>query len=62
MRKTVGNMIQALGDLVNDDHDFNEFDRSFIESAVERTGNGKAPTMLEESEVTKVEILHKEHC
>jgi len=53
-------MICELGELA-EDGDLNEFDRAFIESVVERTGNGIAPVSLQEGEADRVERLYREH-
>jgi len=54
-------MIVELGELA-DDGDLNKFDRSFIESVVERTGNGIAPVSLQEGEADRVERIYREKC
>ena len=54
-------MIAELGELA-EDGDLNEFDRAFVVSVVERTGNGKAPAALQEGEADQVEKLYREQC
>lgn len=54
------NIIQSLSEL--DEDGLDEFDRSFLESVVERTGNGKAPGVLAEVELTRLERMYDRLC
>ena len=54
-------MIIVLGEIAEDGV-MNEFDRAFIDSVVERTGNGIAPVSLQEGEADRVERIYRENC
>lgn len=56
----LSDMIVELGELAEGD-ELNEFDRSFVESVVERTSNGRVPSALMKGEADRVEMLYGKH-
>lgn len=58
--KSLGAMIQQLDGLV-DTADLSDWENGFVENVVERTGNGKATSMLTERQVDSVETIYKKH-
>ena len=54
--------IQELGDALENGNDLDEFDRSFLESVVERTCNGNHVAALKVGEADRVEAMHRRLC